>query len=55
MTVANPLSKVVDWLRAGYPAEAPCRGYLPLIALCGPPQNSLVIPAQLHCDTVSPS
>lgn len=25
-----------DWLRAGYPSEAPTRGYSPLLALNGP-------------------
>jgi hypothetical protein len=27
---------VIDWLRAGYPEEAPSTGYSPLIALHGP-------------------
>lgn len=27
---------IVDWLRAGYPDEAPTRGYSPLMALYGP-------------------
>jgi Protein of unknown function (DUF3349) len=27
---------VIDWLRAGYPDDAPAHGYSPLIALCGP-------------------
>ncbi len=35
MTLAKPLHLAVGWLRAGYPAEAPKRGYLPLVALCG--------------------
>jgi hypothetical protein len=35
----NPLRKLpslIDWLRAGYPDEAPHTGYSPLIALNGP-------------------
>jgi hypothetical protein len=27
---------VVDWLRAGYPDDAPAQGYSPLMALNGP-------------------
>ena len=27
---------ILDWLRAGYPAEAPHTGYSPLLALNGP-------------------
>lgn len=30
------LRSVVDWLRAGYPDEAPATGYSPLMALNGP-------------------
>ena len=36
MTLAKPLHMAVGWLRAGYPAEAPKHGYVPLVvALCG--------------------
>lgn len=34
--VARLLSRVVEWLRVGYPADAPTRGHSPLIALQGP-------------------
>ncbi|PQP43277.1 DUF3349 domain-containing protein [Mycolicibacterium austroafricanum] len=34
--VARLLSSVVEWLRHGYPADAPTRGHSPLIALQGP-------------------
>jgi hypothetical protein len=27
---------VIDWIRAGYPEEAPTYGYSPLLALMGP-------------------
>ena len=30
------MRSIVDWLRAGYPDEAPTHGYSPLMALCGP-------------------
>ena len=30
------VTSVVDWLRAGYPEEAPTTGYSPLLALNGP-------------------
>ena len=31
--MANPVGKVLDWLRAGYPDGVPPRDYFPLIAL----------------------
>jgi hypothetical protein len=31
-----PVRSIIDWLRAGYPDEAPCSGYSPLMALIGP-------------------
>ncbi|MFY9919254.1 MAG: DUF3349 domain-containing protein, partial [Mycobacterium sp.] len=34
--VRKLLRSTVDWLRAGYPDEAPNTGYSPLIALDGP-------------------
>jgi Protein of unknown function (DUF3349) len=34
--VRNPLPAIVDWLRAGYPDDAPSTGYSPLVALTGP-------------------
>jgi Protein of unknown function (DUF3349) len=30
------VTSIVDWLRAGYPEEAPTTGYSPLLALNGP-------------------
>jgi hypothetical protein len=32
----RPVRSIIDWLRAGYPDEAPRIGYSPLIALHGP-------------------
>ena len=34
--VRKVVTSVVDWLRAGYPEEAPTTGYSPLLALNGP-------------------
>lgn len=31
-----PVRSIIDWLRAGYPDEAPRTGYSPLLALNGP-------------------
>jgi Protein of unknown function (DUF3349) len=31
-----PVRSLIDWLRAGYPDEAPRTGYSPLLALNGP-------------------
>jgi hypothetical protein len=31
-----PVKSIIDWLRAGYPDEAPATGYSPLLALNGP-------------------
>ena len=31
-----PVRSLIDWLRAGYPQEAPRTGYSPLMALSGP-------------------
>jgi hypothetical protein len=33
---SGPVRSIIDWLRAGYPDEAPRIGYSPLIALHGP-------------------
>jgi hypothetical protein len=35
MRMPRFLTSVIGWLRAGYPAGAPERGYSPLIALAG--------------------
>jgi hypothetical protein len=50
---------VIDWLRAGYPDEAPVTGYSPLIALNGPialtPRQKERVVDELHdypADTV---
>jgi hypothetical protein len=32
----NPLPSIINWLRAGYPDDAPRTGYSPLLALNGP-------------------
>jgi hypothetical protein len=32
----NPLPSIINWLRAGYPDDAPRTGYCPLLALNGP-------------------
>ena len=34
--VGATVRTIVDWLRAGYPDEAPTHGYSPLMALYGP-------------------
>lgn len=34
--VRHVFTAIVDWLRAGYPDEAPRTGYSPLVALAGP-------------------
>ena len=34
--VGRILRSAVEWLRVGYPADAPTRGHSPLIALHGP-------------------
>lgn len=34
--LSRAFSAVIDWLRAGYPDEAPRTGYSPLLALNGP-------------------
>lgn len=43
----------VDWLRAGYPEEAPSTGYSPLIALQGPialtPKQKELVVEQICC------
>ena len=43
----------VDWLRAGYPEEAPSTGYSPLIALQGPialtPKQKELVLDQICC------
>ena len=31
--MSNPVGKVLDWLRAGYPDGVPPRDYFPLVAL----------------------
>jgi Protein of unknown function (DUF3349) len=31
-----PVRSIIDWLRSGYPDEAPRTGYSPLLALNGP-------------------
>jgi hypothetical protein len=33
MRLSTILASVADWLRAGYPEQAPRQGYLPLLAL----------------------
>jgi hypothetical protein len=33
MSLLSRLTRAVRWLRAGYPQQAPRRGYVPLIAL----------------------
>ncbi len=35
MALPDFLSKIVDWLRAGYPEGVPDRDYVPLFALLG--------------------
>jgi Protein of unknown function (DUF3349) len=35
MALPAPLSKIIDWLRAGYPDGVPDVDYLPLFALLG--------------------
>jgi Protein of unknown function (DUF3349) len=32
------LTRAIEWLRSGYPAEIPARGYVPLLALHGQPR-----------------
>lgn len=32
----RPVRSLIDWVRAGYPDEAPRTGYSPLLALMGP-------------------
>ncbi|WP_071287803.1 DUF3349 domain-containing protein [Mycolicibacterium llatzerense] len=48
------LQSLHDWLRAGYPSEAPSHGYSPLLALNGPASLSArqtrQVLAQLHLD-----
>jgi uncharacterized protein DUF3349 len=34
--VWRPVQSVIEWVRAGYPDEAPRTGYSPLLALMGP-------------------
>jgi hypothetical protein len=34
--VAGGFASIIDWLRAGYPDDAPATGYSPLLALNGP-------------------
>lgn len=36
LRVGRTLRAVIDWLRAGYPDEAPIHGHSPLMALNGP-------------------
>ncbi len=33
MALRPSLTSIISWLRAGYPAESPERGYLPLFAI----------------------
>ena len=44
--VNRALTAVIDWLRAGYPDEAPRNGHSPLLALNGP---LALTPAQKDC------
>jgi hypothetical protein len=48
MPLSSSLTKPLRWLRAGYPAQAPRHGYVPLMALMPGPAAQAVHPPDEH-------